>query len=129
MLAGGLLPGVLILGGCQLQRHTPAPEPLNATPIKTDQAMEKRQWTPSPAQYVNDSVLTWPDYAPLQAVGLPYGLNYFSEPVLFIGNFGYIPAGVFIEPAWKEQIFKSQSPPPSFTLMPPLAQGAEPTPR
>jgi hypothetical protein len=128
-LPGGLLLGGLLLGGCQLQQHAPGPEPLNATPIKTDQAMEKRQWAPSPTYYVNDSVLTWPDYAPLQATSLPYALNFLTEPALFAGNMFYIPVGLFTEPAWKQQFFKSQSPPPSYTLMPPLAAGPEPTPR
>jgi hypothetical protein len=119
----------MFLAGCEFQQHAPAPEPLNAAPIKTDQAMQKRLWSPSPTLYVNDSVVTWPDYAPLQSVALPCELNFFTDPVLFLGNMGYIPAGVFIEPAWKEQTFKSQSPPPSFTLMPPLPVGPDPTPR
>jgi hypothetical protein len=126
-LLGGLF-GCLLLGGCVLQQHEPGPEALNPTPIKTDQAMAKRLWSPSPANYVNDSVLTWPDYAPLQAVYLPYGLNFLAEPGLFLGNLLYIPAGVFVEPAWKGQTFKSQSPPPSYNLMPPLPKGAEPSP-
>jgi hypothetical protein len=128
MLAAGWAGG-LLLAGCQLQQHTPAPEPLNASPIQTDQAMEKRLWSPSPTYYVNDSVVTWPDYAPLQSAALPDNLNTLTDPLLFLGNLGYIPAGVFLEPAWEEQIFKSQSPPPSFTLMPPLPVGPEPTPK
>jgi hypothetical protein len=127
VVAAGWMGG-LLLGGCQLQQHVPGSEPLNAAPIKTDQAMQKRLWSPSSAYYVNDSVVTWPDYAPLQSVALPNVLNFFNEPALFFGNMFYIPAGVFIEPAWKEQIFKSQSPPPSFNLMPPLPVGPEPTP-
>jgi hypothetical protein len=119
----------LLLGGCQLQQHSPPREPLNSTPIKTDQAMEKRLWSPSPTYYVNDSVVAWPDFAPLQSVALPDNLNSLTDPLLFLGNFGYIPAGVFLEPVWEEQIFKSQSPPPSFTLMPPLPVGPEPTPK
>ncbi|MGD0464919.1 MAG: hypothetical protein ABSB74_20735 [Tepidisphaeraceae bacterium] len=121
--------GGLLLAGCQFQQHTPAPEPLNATKIKTDQAMQERRWAPSPAYYVNDSVITWPDYAPLQSSALPCIGNSFTDPVLFAGNVFYIPAGLFVEPAWEEQIFKSQSPPASFTLMPPLPVGPEPTPR
>ncbi len=121
--------GGLLLGGCQFQQHTPAPEPLNATRIKTDPAMRERRWSPSPAYYVNDSVVTWPDFAPLQSVALPCIANTFTDPVLFAGNTFYVPAGVFVEPVWKEQTFKSLSPPPSYTLMPPLPVGPEPTPR
>jgi hypothetical protein len=125
---GVLLVASLCLNGCAWQQHEPGPEALNPVPIKTDQAMEKRLWSPSPTYYVNDSVVTWPDYAPFQSVALPDGLNFFNEPLLFFGNMFYIPAGVFIEPAWKEQTFKSQSPPPSFTLMPPLPAGPDQAP-
>jgi hypothetical protein len=117
------------LAGCQLQQKTPGPEPLNDTPIKTDQAMEIRQWTPSPSLYQNDSVIAWPDFAPLQSVALPYPLDFFTEPALFVGNTFYFPAGIFVEPIWKEQTYKSLSAPASYTLMPPLAAGPEPTPR
>ncbi|HEX4055632.1 MAG TPA: hypothetical protein VHX86_15310 [Tepidisphaeraceae bacterium] len=119
----------LALAGCQFQQKTPAPEALNATPIKTDQAMAHRNWAPVPAYYQNDSVMTWPDYAPLQPKPLPYDLGLFMEPVLFLGNVCYIPAGVFLEPGWQEQIYKSMSCPPSYTLMPPLPVGPEPTPQ
>jgi hypothetical protein len=127
IVAAGWMGG-LLLTGCQLQQHEPGPEPLNATPIKTDPAMEARLWPVTSAQYVNDTVVTWPDYAPLQSVALPDGLNFFNEPALFLGNMFYIPAGVFLEPAWKEQTFKSQSPPPSFNLMPPLPAGPDQNP-
>ena len=66
---------------------------------------------------------------PLQSVALPYPLDFFTEPALFVGNTFYFPAGIFVEPIWKEQTYKSLSAPASYTLMPPLAAGPEPTPR
>jgi hypothetical protein len=121
--------GGLLVAGCQLQQHAPAPEPLNATPINTDSAMALRQWGPTSAYYQNDSVYTWPDYAPLQPKPLQYELNLFTEPVLFLGNTFYLPVDAFMEPGWREQIFKSMSCPPSYTLMPPLPGGPEPVPQ
>lgn len=130
MLAIGWTGGLfLVLAGCQIEQKSPAPEPLNATPIKTDQAMVHRQWAPVPAYYQNDSVVVWPDYAPLQPEALSYRLDVFTEPVLFLGNMFYFPAGVFFEPGWREQMYKSMSCPPSYTLMPPLPAGPEPTPQ
>lgn len=127
MLAtGGLF---LVLAGCQIQQKTPGPEPLNATPIHTDPAMLHRLWTPAPAYYQNDSVVAGPDYVPLQPTPLSYPLNVFTEPVLFLGNTFYSPVGVFLELPWREQIYKSMSCPPSYTLMPPLPPGPEPTPQ
>jgi hypothetical protein len=118
--------GLFVLGGCQLERNTPGPEALNSTPIKTDPAMQKRQWGPSPALYVNDTVLTRPDYTPLQPIALPCILNSVTDTVLCLGNLCYMPAGVFLQFPWTMEVNKSLSTPSSYTLMPPLPDGPAP---
>jgi hypothetical protein len=117
-----------MLGGCQLERNTPGPEALSSTPIQTDPAMQKRQWDPSAAVYANDTVLTRPDYTPLQPLALPCITNAVTETVLALGNLCYMPAGVFLQFPWTMEVNKSLSTPSSYTMMPPLPDGAEPVP-
>ncbi len=111
-----------------LQEKIPPTEQFNDAPIQTDGAMAMRAWDPTPAYYVNDAVWSWPDYTPLQPAVLPYDLNMLTEPFLFLGNLLYIAPGVFLEIPWQLQVYKSLSPPPSYTCMPPLPAGPEPIP-
>jgi hypothetical protein len=111
-----------------LQQKVPPTEQFNDTPIPTDGAMAMRAWDPTPVYYVNDAVWSWPDYTPLQPGVLPYDLNMLTEPFLFLGNLIYIAPGVFLEIPWQLQVYKSLSPPPSYTCMPPLPAGVEPIP-
>jgi hypothetical protein len=111
-----------------LQQRIPPTERFNDAPIQTDGAMVMRVWDPTPAYYVNDAVWAWPNYAPLQPGVLPYELNILTEPFLFLGNLIYIAPGVFLEIPWQLEVYKSLSPPPSYTCMPPLPAGAEPIP-
>jgi hypothetical protein len=120
--------GLFLLGGCQLEHNTPAREALNSTPVKTDPAMQKRQWNPSAALYVNDAVLTRPDYTPLQPIALPCIGNSVTDTVLFLGNLCYMPAGVFVQFPWTMEVNKSLSTRSSYTMMPPLPRGPEPVP-
>jgi hypothetical protein len=112
-----------------LQQRIPPTEQMSDAPIPTDGAMALRVWDPTPAFYVNDAVWAWPNYSPLQPGVLPYELNIFTEPFLFLGNLIYIAPGVFIEIPWNFEVYKSLSPPPSYTAMPPLPNGPEQLPR
>jgi hypothetical protein len=111
-----------------LQQRVPPTEEMNNSPVMGDGAMALRQWDPTPGFYVNDAVWAWPNYSPLQPGPLPYEMNILTEPVLFLANLVYIPAGVFLEPPFILEVYKSISPPPSYNVMPPLPGGAEPIP-
>ena len=125
LASSAVLLGLFMLGGCQLENNTPGPEALSSTPVTTDPAMQKRLWNPSAGFYVNDAVLTRPDYTPLQPIALPCILNALTEPVLYLGNLCYVPAGVFFQFPWTMEVNKSLSTPSSYTLMPPLPNGPE----
>jgi hypothetical protein len=112
--------GVTGVGGCQLQKTVPGPEPLSTATISTDPAMEGRAWSQTPAYYANDAVVTTPNYMPLQSQAEPSNLNSIIEPALFVGNIFYLPVGVFIDVPWKQVPSKSLSTPPTYTAMPPL---------
>lgn len=122
-----LVAGVGMMGGCEAQIHpkTPGPEALSSYAIPSDPAMEKRQWDVSFSKYGNDAVLAHPTYELLEAKAENYEINAVTEPVFFVGNVAYIPVGAFIEFPWKFEINKSVSAPPTYTLMPPLPDGAE----
>ena len=128
LASSAVLLGLFMLGGCQLENNTPGPEALSSTPVTTDPAMQKRQWDPSAALYVNDAVLTRPDYTPLQPIALPCIANAVTDTVLCLGNLCYMPAGVFIQFPWTMEVNKSLFTPSSYTMMPPLPDGPEPVP-
>ena len=123
-----------MLGGCSeyhvdLHPRSPGPTPLSNTPIPTDPAMEMRQWDVSEALYVNDAVFAHPIYSPLQVDQFRYEGNSVIEPVLFLADVIYIPFGMFIQYPWTYEVSKSLSAAPSYTLMPPLPEGAQPISR
>jgi hypothetical protein len=125
-----LIIGMGMLAGCQVEMkpHDFGPAPLSSTPITTDQAMEVRQWDLSVASYANDAVLAHPTYSPLQPDRLKYDGNAILEPILFLGDVVYIPVGMIIKFPWEFEVNKSISAPASYTLMPPLPDGAESCP-
>jgi hypothetical protein len=129
--AGGLALIAGLLAGCQdfhvqLDPRSPVgAAALENTPIATDPAMDKRQWDVSEANYANDAVWAHPIYSPLQVDELPYKANAIVENALFLGNVCYIPVGMFIQAPWSFQANKSLALPPSYTLMPPLTEGAQ----
>lgn len=117
------------LCGCHMEQRLPATEPLNAYHAKTDGAMAMRRWTPSLAYYASDRIWAGSAYSPLRPDRqLTWPLNAFSETGLFVADTAYIIAGVFIEPPWQLYIYKSITMPPTYTAMPTLPPGAEPTP-
>jgi hypothetical protein len=134
--------GAVMLGGCQdakeqtekqvnafhLEKHMPPSEPMNHAVVVGDPALDLRQWDPSSAYYVNDAVIAGPTYAPLQVAAMDYWLNAPAEQALFIMDLFYIPVGVFIEYPWSDELYKSFTAKPSYTLMPPLPNGPEPAP-
>src|SRR5271163_4006568 len=79
-----LVIGVGVLGGCQQLLQHPGPvATVSNSSIKTDQAMDQREWDFSPTLYANDAVLSHPNYQPLQLPPEPYELNALGEPFLF----------------------------------------------
>ena len=133
-----LAAGAMMLCGCQqanedaraqidafhIVKRVPPPEPLNETVVLGDPALEIRQWEPSAAIYINDAVVAGPTYAPLKVTAMDYWLNAPVEQVLFLVDLVYIPAGgVILEPPWSDEVYKSFTAHPSYTLMPPLPNG------
>ena len=123
-----MMVGLGMLTGCELTVHPGPSKSLSTISIPTDQAMQARQWDVSTTGYVNDGVRAHPIYQPLQLPPEQYELNAIGEPVLFLANLIYLPVGVFIEYPWSFEVSKSLVLPPSYTLMPPLPDGAEPMP-
>ena len=117
--------GAGMLWGCQLTQKPGASHEISTASIPTDQAMDKRQWDASLSNYPNDAVWACPHYQPLEMKPEPYKLNAVAETVLFLGNLGYLPVGIFIQYPWSWEASKSLALPPSYTLMPPLPEGAE----
>jgi hypothetical protein len=129
--------GAMMLCGCQeakddanaqikafqIVKRVPPPEPLNETVVLGDPALDLRQWDPSAAYYINDAVVAGPTYSPLRVTAMDYWLNAPVEQLLFLGDLFYIPVGVFIEYPWSNEVYKSFTAEPSYTLMPPLPNG------
>jgi hypothetical protein len=134
----GILASSILLTGCEqfesakqsfyVQKRVPPPEPLNQPPEISDPALAVRPWAPSPTYYANDDVIAGPNYTFLCVRELPDSLNAPVEQLLFVANLLYIGPGVFLEPPWKDEVYKSLTTDPSYTLMPPLPPGAEPMP-
>jgi hypothetical protein len=129
--------GAMMLCGCQqanedakaqidafhIVKRVPPPEPMNETVILGDPALGLRQWDPSACFYINDAVVAGPTYAPIKVGAMDYWLNAPVEQILFLVDLLYIPPGVFIEYPWSNEVYKSFTAQPSYTLMPPLPQG------
>jgi hypothetical protein len=107
-----------MVAGCQVEHRLPGPEPVNTTPIVTDQAMIERNWKPVPVHYTNDTVMAFDNYAPLRANNTKY--SFLVETPLFLANTIYAAYGVFIIPPWQMIPYKSMSMEPTYTAMPPL---------
>jgi hypothetical protein len=127
-LAIGIAGAAIFLTACQEQQRVPGPEPLAATNVAPDPAMQVRNWDPSVATYNSDLVMAWPNAQPWVSESLPGLENGGTEVFLFLGNLGYS-AVQFVTvnpPAWEKLPYKSLSMPPSYTAMPPLPPPATP---
>jgi hypothetical protein len=111
-----------IFPGCQAQQNIPGPEPLAATTVAPDPAMQVRQWEPSAADYQSDLVVAWPTYTPMMSKQLPGLENAGTETFLFCGNLLYSPIEFCTgnPVAWEKTDYKSLSMPPTYHAMPPL---------
>jgi hypothetical protein len=125
-LTAGVL-GVMPLAGCQIQSSKPATEEMSTATIASDEAMQKRTWTPSSTTYTNDTVVAFPTLAPLSAAG-DSQWNVFVDTGTFMANSGYAPVGFFTEPDWVMVQYKSVSVPPTYTAMPPLPPSSKAAP-
>jgi hypothetical protein len=119
-----------MLAGCSvsLEPKNPGPLTLSNAPITTDAAMQTRQWDATDANYANDTVWAHPFYSPLVPDTYSYKANAVTENVIFLGNVIYIPVGLFVQFPWTYQANESLALPGTYTLMPPLPEGAEPVP-
>jgi hypothetical protein len=107
-----------MLPGCVIEHRLPPPEPVNNTPIVSDQAMSHRDWNAVPAHYTNDTVIAFDNYSPLKAKNARYSA--LVETPLFIANMFYTAYGVFIIPPWEMVPWKSMTMEPTYTAMPPM---------
>jgi hypothetical protein len=114
----GMACALSMAAGCQIEHRIPGPEPTNATPIATDQAMVHRRWHPVGVLYTNDTVMAFPNYSPFRATNSH--LNPLLETPLFLANTFYTIYGVFIDPPWQLVAYKSMSMPLTYTAMPPM---------
>lgn len=112
------LAAATMLPGCVIEHRLPGPEPVNNTPIVTDQAMARRDWRTAAALYTNDTVMAFDDYAPLRAKNSH--LSFLVETPLFLANTLYAAYGVFIIPPWELVPYKTISMAPTYTAMPPM---------
>jgi hypothetical protein len=116
------------LAGCRVDHRTPPPEPLNAAPLHVDAAMQRRDWDPSVATYKNDTVMAFPDYAPLRSRAVTNNAEtVVTDTPIFLVNVLYIPVGIFIDPPFKMVGYKSLMVEPTYTAMPPQKPATQPS--
>jgi len=113
--------GPVVLCGCELKKD-PAPASVSHTPLVIDEAMQKRQWPMSVAQYQNGATPAFqtaflithrsdePDWAPT-----------ITDTPMFVANSIAAPIVFCFSPPWTRVIYPRGGVEPSYTDQPPLS--------
>jgi hypothetical protein len=112
------LAGAPLLGGCA-NIHDNPPARLSERPLRVDEAMQQRDWTPTVALYANGSVVAPPTYYPYVARDDTNAwLRPFVESGLFLGQTVALPVTLIV--AENPQVYSGVITPPTYTAVPPI---------
>lgn len=112
-----LAAATLAVTGCSRQRP-PQSSPVNGPPV-ADQATQKRDWSPSVAQYSSGAVQGFPLRETIQ-VSRKGPLHAVREPTAFLANAAVMPFTLITTPLFAQRIYYGDEVPPSYTAVPPL---------
>ena len=112
--------GLLSLFGCQMKQcETPALT--SHAPLVVDEAMEKRRWSISVAQYQNGATVGFPTGSVFQhRAGSPLWQETLSDTPIFLANALTMPFAYLITPPWSQMVYPSGQIEASYNAMPPL---------
>src|SRR4051794_10182277 len=91
-------------GGCQFARNEAPKMNLNQSPLIADEAMQRRDWDRSPANYANGDPLAGPDLVVLEPAG-PDLVQRASDPMTALVNAIISPVTTVITPPWKDMVY------------------------
>jgi len=112
--------GLLSLLGCQMKQGE-VPAQTSHAPLVVDEAMEKRRWPMSVAQYENGATVALPTASVFQhRAGSPLWQESLSDTPIFLANALTMPFAYLITPPWTQVVYPSGQIEASYNAMPPL---------
>ena len=111
--------GLIAWNGCLL--HTAPPAAVDRSPLVVDEAMERRDWSPSVAHYANGETRAYPTGFVLgHSPDAPAWAPVVTDTPLFLSNIVAMPVGYLFTPPWTPVDYPRGVVPPTYNAMPPL---------
>ena len=121
LLRAGVLASATIGGAAGCQRVMPPPSMrINPDPLVIDEAMQRREWDRSTAEYANGVTVAGPTGIYFEPdPRLPTVARGAIETPLFIGHVIALPFDLIWDPPWEDVAYPRAQAPASYTAAPP----------
>lgn len=110
---------VALAGGCAV-KQPPGPDAVSRAPLTVDEAMQRRVWPTSVAQYADGQTTGWPTGFIFVPRTNPVWQAALGDIPVFVTNCMAMPIVLLFEPPWVPVTYPRGEIEPSFTAMPPL---------